>query len=92
MWPADFVLPAYANRLSALIEALELGPAHVASLGGALDIAEVPVHCHDLRDVRPANEARPAPHPPSRHASVPHGVGSAGRVAPKGVSDARSGR
>jgi hypothetical protein len=59
MWPADFVLPAYANCLAALIEALELGPAHVAGLGGALDIAEVPVHCHDLRDVRPADDARP---------------------------------
>lgn len=59
MWPADFVLPAYANCLSALIEALELGLAHLAGLGGALDIAEVPVHWHDLRDVRPAHEARP---------------------------------
>jgi pimeloyl-ACP methyl ester carboxylesterase len=36
--PADFVLPDYASCLAALIEALELGPAHVAGLswGGTL--------------------------------------------------------
>ena len=30
--PADFALPDYANCLAALIDALELGPAHVAGL------------------------------------------------------------
>ncbi len=30
--PADFTLPDYADRLAALIDALDLGPAHVAGL------------------------------------------------------------
>jgi hypothetical protein len=92
MWPADFVLPAYANCLSALIEALELEPAHVAASAARSTSPKFLCTATTSGTSGPPTRHGRAPHPPSRHAPMPHGVGSAGRVAPKGVSDARSGR
>ena len=84
--PADFGLADYADCLAALIEALELGPAHVAGLSwGGTVVQELYRHRPDLA-------ADPDPH---RHLRRLEGFAARGGGASAGrrsAPDARSAR